>query len=123
MVRLIAFVAALFVFINSAVAQITFERGTSHDFGRISGQEVSCSFPFVNRGDEPVVILGATASCDCIKIDTPRRPIMAGDSAQIVIKYRASRKDEGRFTKVVEVLTSGTPPRLLLTVMGEVENL
>ena len=56
---------------DDAVANGVEWLGTSHDFGAFdeSMGVVETEFRFVNRGDEPVVILAARANCGCT---TPR---------------------------------------------------
>ncbi|MFR9649649.1 MAG: DUF1573 domain-containing protein [Rikenellaceae bacterium] len=104
-----------------AIAQLSSADSSSHNFGEIdSRKEVSHTFKAVNSGGQPIVILGSKSSCSCVSVTTPTHPIMAGDSVEVVVKYRAGRKDRGRFSKVIEILSSGEPSRWLLTVTGEV---
>lgn len=94
---------------------------TTHDFGAFDEdtKKKTAYFRFVNNGDEPVSVVGATATCGCTVpkySDTPTEP---GDTAVIEVSYDPSGRP-GRFSKQVYVRTSASPERIKLTLQGTV---
>ncbi len=79
----------------------------SHDFGNIKedGGNVSCEFRFVNEGDEPLVILSATAECGCTRPKYPMQPIAAGQEGVINVTFKP-KGYKGEFVKEVKVKTN-----------------
>lgn len=62
-----------------------------HDFGAFSEDLgiVTCDIPFVNSGDEPLLITAARVTCGCTVADYPTDPIAPGDTATVTVKYNA----------------------------------
>lgn len=79
----------------------------SHDFGNIKedAKNVSCEFRFVNEGDEPLVILSATAECGCTRPKYPMQPIAAGQGGVISVTFKP-KGYKGEFVKEVKVKTN-----------------
>jgi hypothetical protein len=93
----------------------------AHNFGAFDESigQVSCQFKFVNTGDEPVVVIGARATCGCTTPKFPTDPIAPGDTAAIDVTYNANGRP-GRFIKKVYVDTNTSPSRQTLTITGVV---
>ena len=72
-------------------ADIKFDK-TTHDFGKFSENSpvVSCTFPFTNIGDAPLVIHQAVASCGCTVPEYTKEPIMPGKKGTIKVTYNLS---------------------------------
>lgn len=85
---------------------ITFAEN-SHDFGTIAeeGGNVTHEFTFTNTGDEPLLIVNATASCGCTRPVYPKKPIAPGKSDKIKVTY-APKGRPGEFSKSVTVKTN-----------------
>lgn len=94
---------------------------TSHNFGAFAEDDgpVTCRFPIVNTGDEPLVVVGARATCGCTQPKYPLDPIEPGDTAYIDVTYDPIYRP-GRFEKAVTVETNTNPQRNKLTIRGTV---
>lgn len=93
---------------------------TEHDFGAFHEADglAECTFRMVNRGTEPVAIIGARANCGCTSPKYPVDAIAPGDTAAITVAYNPAGRP-GRFTKYVQAEVSGQP-RTRLTIRGVV---
>ncbi len=116
-IAILAAAASLHAFAEGEIKWIS----TTHDFGAFDEdtKKKTAYFRFVNTGDEPVSVVGATATCGCTVpkySDTPTEP---GDTAVIEVSYDPSGRP-GRFTKQVYVRTSASPERVKLTLQGTV---
>ncbi len=94
---------------------------TTHDFGAFDEdtKKKTAYFRFVNTGDEPVSVVGATATCGCTVPKYSDTPTAPGDTAVIEVSYDPSGRP-GRFSKQVYVRTSASPERVKLTLQGTV---
>ncbi len=92
-----------------------------HDFGAFSEDLgiVTCSIPFVNTGNEPLVITAARVTCGCTVADYPKDPVAPGDTASVSVKYNAVGRP-GRFDKKVYVYANTTPERSAIVIKGVV---
>ena len=92
-----------------------------HDFGAFSEDLgiVTCNIPFVNSGNEPLVITAARVTCGCTVADYPTDPIAPGDTASISVKYNAVGRP-GRFDKKVYVYANTNPERSSIAIKGVV---
>lgn len=79
----------------------------THDFGAINEEAgpVSCELKFVNRGDEPVVVVGASASCGCTTPRFSRSSVAPGDTGVVHVTFDPQGRP-GRFAKKVKVNTA-----------------
>ena len=93
----------------------------SHKFGEISENAgpVSCTFRFVNTGDEPLVVKKVETSCVCTKAVFPRRPVMPGASGEVTVTYNPKGRP-GAFYKAIKVLSNTSSGTEVLTVGGTV---
>jgi len=65
------------------------------DFGTIEqGTKVEHVFKFTNTGDAPLVIVNAKSSCGCTVPTYPKTPIAPGDSAEMLVKFNGSGKNQ-----------------------------
>ena len=78
----------------------------------------SIKFVFTNNGTEPLVIKNAKGSCGCTVPTWPRKPIAAGETAEIGVKYATNRV--GKFTKTITLTTNVSKKPVILTIKGEV---
>ena len=72
---------------------------TTHNFGAFSENDgkATCKFQFVNKGDSPVIIRSARATCGCTTPDYSKAPIAPGDT------------EPSRYTLTVMGSVIGTP--------------
>lgn len=107
MKRIAFIITALLAVIPVWAKPIVVFEEKSHDFGNIKedGENVSYDFRFVNTGDEPLVILSATAECGCTRPKYPMQPIAAGKEGVISVTFKP-RGYKGEFIKEVKVKTN-----------------
>lgn len=100
---LIAIIGVLTV---SATAEIDWLEHT-HDFGAINEESgpVSCELKFINRGDTPVAVTGASASCGCTTPRYSHESVAPGDTGIVTVTYDPQGRP-GRFAKKVKVITA-----------------
>lgn len=114
-------VAVLPMIADDKKPSVRFEE-TSHDFGTIAEEAgpVSCTFPFVNEGDAPLVIISATAQCGCTKPSFPQKPVAPGKKGEIKVTYNPQGRP-GEFIKEVKVKTNDKKNRTIkLKISGVV---
>lgn len=91
---------------------------TVYDFGVIDlNSPVTHEFQFVNRGDEPVVVVAVKTSCGCTVAEYTHDPVPTGGTGLVKATYNASK--EGVFVKTVS-LQIGEEEEIALTLKGEV---
>ena len=113
----IACVAAMNV---AAQSSLRFTR-TSWDFGTIreADGKVSCTFEYVNRGKQPVVIDQVNVSCGCTTPEFSRKPILAGERGEMKVTFDPANR-EGEFVKEITVFTGGRRYRTTLRISGNI---
>ncbi len=107
MKRIALIIVAMLAIIPAwAKPKIVFEEN-AHDFGNIKEdtKNVSYDFRFVNEGDEPLVIISATAECGCTRPKYPMQPIAAGQEGVISVTFKPQGY-KGEFIKEVKVKTN-----------------
>jgi len=92
-----------------------------HDFGAFNEEcgKVTCQFKFVNTGSEPVVIIGARASCGCTQPRYSTAPVVPGDTGVVSVTYDPAARP-GRFSKKITIDTNTEPKRSRLEIKGVV---
>ncbi len=80
---------------------------TVHDFGAIEENDgpVTCDLRFVNRGESPVAVVTARASCGCTTPKYLTAPVAPGDTGVVEVTFDPTGRP-GRFNKNVRVETS-----------------
>ena len=93
----------------------------NHDFGYIKEEKgaVSHDFEFENVGDEPLIILSATASCGCTRPEYPTKPIKPGKKGKIKVTFSPIGRP-GPFRKEIRVKTNGRHKMVRLHIEGSV---
>ena len=80
--------------ISKGSAEIEFDI-TEFDFGTIDqGTAVEHVFKFTNTGEAPLVIVNAKSTCGCTVPSYPKTPIAPGDSAEMLVKFNGSGKNQ-----------------------------
>ena len=79
---------------------------TEFDFGTIDqGTSVEHVFEFTNTGEAPLVIVSAKSSCGCTVPTYPKTPVAPGDSAEMLVKFNGSGKNQVSKTVTVTANT------------------
>ncbi|MCI6894943.1 MAG: DUF1573 domain-containing protein [Bacteroidales bacterium] len=93
----------------------------NHDFGYIREDKgpVSYTFEFENVGEEPLIVVSASASCGCTRPEYPTKPIKAGKKSKIKVTFNPIGRP-GPFRKEVRVRTNGRHKVITLHIEGSV---
>ena len=93
---------------------------TNHDFGDIArrGGEVTAEFRFRNAGTAPLVLTRLTTTCSCLKSEYPKRPVPAGGTGTITLRYEPAKAEPGTFHRAVQVYSNSADGREILTIQG-----
>ena len=93
----------------------------NHDFGYIKEEKgaVSHEFEFENVGDEPLIIVSATASCGCTRPEYPTKPIKPGKKGKIKVTFSPIGRP-GPFRKEIRVKTNARNKVVRLHIEGSV---
>lgn len=79
---------------------------TTHDFGEIiQGTKAKYTFVFTNKGNTPIVISNATASCGCTVPNFSKEPVAPGAQGSVTAIFDSSGKS-GNFAKNITVTTN-----------------
>ncbi len=79
---------------------------TEFDFGTIEqGTKVEHIFKFTNTGDAPLVIVNAKSSCGCTVPEYPKTPVAPGETAELLVKFNGSGKNQVNKTVTVTANT------------------
>ena len=90
-----------------------------HDFGKIKqGTPVTHEFTFVNKGQEPLIIMNAQPSCGCTVPSWTREPIPPGGTGFVKATFNAAAA--GGFNKSVTVTANVEGGVIMLSIRGEV---
>ena len=102
-----------------AMAMISFDEGTSYNFGEVKGEAVlTHAFVYRNASDSvPLVIDSIKVGCSCTTFSYPRHPLMPGEQDTIFITYTTSIANPNYFSKSCKVF-SNSPYPIELTVSG-----
>ena len=89
---------------DEKAAEIQFDE-TTHDFGSFSEKDgvVKCTFTFTNKGDAPLVIHQAIASCGCTVPTYTKDPVKPGEKGTINVTYNGKGKRVGPFAKSITI--------------------
>jgi hypothetical protein len=90
-----------------------------YDFGDIE-QFVPAihTFEFVNKGENPVVIKQAKASCGCTVPKFSKEPVRPGEKGTVEVKYDSKKLN--KFSKNVTVYIDGADKPFTLFITGNV---
>lgn len=107
---------------KSKSPKIEFKK-TTHDFGVISenGGPVTHEFTFTNKGNAPLIIVSAKATCGCTQPSYPKEPIKPGESGVIKVTYNPAGRP-GPFNKQIAIRTNDKrDPKSTVRIKGEVK--
>lgn len=93
---------------------------SKHDYGEVkrTGGDLVRSFEFINDGSSPLVITRTITGCSCVKVDYPHKPIAAGGKGTIKVTYEIHKKEEGSFSKIIQIYSNATPSRTTINILG-----
>ena len=101
-------------------ASIVFDN-TTQDLGTFSEDNpvVKCTFTFTNKGNAPLVIHQAIASCGCTVPTYTRMPVKPGEKGKLDVTYNGTGKFPGRFKKSITVRTNAKEQMVRLYITGK----
>lgn len=88
------------------------------DIKQYNPQDVT--YKFTNTGGKPIIITGAKGSCGCTEIEYPKKPILPGETASIVVTYDAETL--GVFNKSITLTMNIEKSSQVLQLKGTVIN-
>lgn len=98
---------------------IMFEK-TSHDLGELlQSSENKIVFKFTNTGENPLLIQNAVGSCGCTVPSFHKKPVMPGESGEIVVVYKPGQQ-MGQQNKTVTVAANTDPIGTILQIKANV---
>lgn len=101
-------------------SQIEFE-SEMHDFGKIkSGEILTFSFVFSNKGKTDLVIENAESDCGCVQANIPKKAIYPGEKGIIEVEFNSTGL-LGKQLKTIEIQSNSKEPKHLI-IFAEVEN-
>lgn len=93
----------------------------SHDFGNVTaGSNVSYTFKFKNTGKTPITIYSAKGSCGCTQVVADTKPIKPNETSLVTVTYHASSTGEGKFAKLVTLLSNADVKIKKLSLHGNI---
>lgn len=116
--KTLLYLALVIGFTSYAGAKIEWDH-LRHNFGAFSEDDgkVTAVFTYYNRGDEPLLILGARANCGCTTPEYSREALAPGDSATLSVTYDPGGRP-GRFEKFIFVDSNTEPRQSKLSING-----
>ena len=107
------------VWAQANAPQIKFDT-LEYDFGKVphKSSQVKCEFAFTNTGSAPLVIIKATTSCTCTKVEFPKKPVMPGTKASLTVIYEPIKKEPGVFYKAIDIYANTPEKRHTIVVKG-----
>ena len=93
---------------------------TPLDLGTVKkGSVEKVTFPFINDGTEPLVIISDQGGAEDIVLSIPKHPIKTGSKATITVELNTERS--GPFRKKFELKTNCRKEPVVLEIFGNVE--
>jgi len=74
-------------------------------------KKIKAIFKVTNTGKSPLVLGEVKGSCTCTVADYPKKPIMAGESAEIKAEVNTDKTGAGKLSKSIRI-TANTVPNL-----------
>ena len=110
----------IFVAFAQGKAELKFEK-TTHDFGTFSEEDpvVTYIFKFTNKGDAPLVIHQAVASCGCTVPEYTKEPIKPGAKGEIKVTYNGAGRFRGQFRKTITIHSNAENDLVRLYIKGD----
>jgi hypothetical protein len=110
----------IFVAFAQGKAELKFEK-TTHDFGTFSEEDpvVTHIFKFTNKGDAPLVIHQAVASCGCTVPEYTKEPIKPGAKGEIKVTYNGAGRFPGQFRKTITIHSNAENDLVRLYIKGD----
>jgi hypothetical protein len=106
----------------SAIAQVSWQTGRTHDFGEIpEGKEVKHTFSFKNEGKAPLTIETTRTTCGCTAVAFDQTPIQPGETGSLVVTFDGQVPIGNRFKKKIKVYFKERKKGETLTIRGEVQ--
>lgn len=96
---------------------------TTYDFGKVSRKNspnIAIKIEVENVGKHPLVIIKGDVSCGCLSVEFPKRPIMMGEKAQLIVNVD-TKSQAGLFNKSIFIKSNADNDVVLIRITGEVK--
>jgi len=92
-----------------------------YDFGKVKEEvgKITHVFEFTNKGNMPLVITRAQASCGCTTPTWTKEPIEPGKRGAVTVTYSTTGRPD-TFSKTVTIYSNATEEQSILLIRGEV---
>lgn len=105
---------------SASLTTVEWLDGQELNMGKITeGQDLEVAYKFKNTGNKPLVISNVSAQCGCTIPETPKEPILPGQTGVIKAKFNSAGK-MGTNRKEVYVDANLSPMRTVLVFNVEV---
>ena len=123
-ILLILALAAMAILPAAAQKKAKFEfKEDRHNFGVFQRKDATqhCTFEFKNVGDAPLTIQRMTATCTCVEMEGPKKPVQPGKKGVIKVTYHGEKKQAGPFHKMITIISNAEQDLYRLHVEGKME--
>ncbi len=92
-----------------------------YDAGTVNkGEKIKAVFKVTNTGKSPLVISEVKGSCTCTVADFPKKPIPAGESAEIKAEVNTDKTGDGAISKSIRIIANTEPNLTVVHVKAKV---
>jgi hypothetical protein len=119
LMSILMFICSAAVLAQDKKADMVFDK-VLYNFGTFSEKDAvqKCTFTFTNKGNAPLIINQAVASCGCTVPSYTKAPIMPGKKGTISVTYNGSGKFPGHFKKSITIRSNATTEMTRLYIEG-----
>jgi hypothetical protein len=100
----------------------TMEVNLVYDAGNvIKGEVINAKFKVKNTGDYPLVFGEVRPSCSCTVPHKPEKPILPGETGEIVAQVMTDKLNTKNINKSVTIMTNTEPNTTVLMIKGVIK--
>lgn len=85
------------------------------------GEVLNFEYPFINSGNEPLLINDIKVACTCTKFEYPKNPIAPGEKATIKVSFDTKNKI-GYQDRTLEIYSNSPKSPKILRFKVDVDN-
>jgi hypothetical protein len=92
-----------------------------YDAGTVNkGEKIKAVFKVTNTGKSPLILTEVKGSCTCTVADYPKKPIAAGESAEIKAEVNTDKTGDGPISKSIRIIANTEPNLTVVHVKAKV---
>ena len=85
------------------------------------GDKITKTFPFINTGTEPLILLDVKTSCGCTAPNWSKDPVLPGEQSEIKVVFNTAGKRGSQYKKITVVSNAVNKSSLSLVLSGELK--